>query len=82
MATRLRLNIKTVNKVMKSPGVAALLRSRAEAIARDAGAGFEAASDNSHPWVARAWVQAETNAAKRAEATTKVLTKALGRAGN
>jgi hypothetical protein len=81
MATRVRLNLKAVNQIMKSPGVAALLRERAEAIARDAGAGFEAASDNSHPWVARAWVRAETNAAKRAEASQKVLTKALGRAG-
>lgn len=82
MAQRVRLNLNAVNQAMKSPAVAALLRQRAEAIARDAGAGFVAASDNSHPWVARAWVQAETAAARRAEASDKVLTKALGRAAN
>lgn len=82
MATRVRLNIKAINQTMKAPGVEALLLRRAEAIARDAGRGFRADADNSHPWVARSWVRAETSDAKRAEARDKVLTKALGRAAD
>lgn len=80
MATRVRLNLRGVNRAMKSPGVADLLRRRAEGIARDAGPGFVADADNSHPWIARAWVRAGTAAARRAEARDKALTKALGRA--
>lgn len=82
MATRVRLDIRGVNRVMKSPGVADLLTRRAQEIARDAGPGFEAEGDNSHPWIARAWVRAATPAARRAEARNKVLTKALGRASD
>lgn len=80
MATRVRLNIRGVNRVMKAPGVVEILRRRAEGIARDAGPGFVAEADNSHPWIARAWVRADTAAARRAEARDKALTKALGRA--
>lgn len=80
MATRVRLNLRSVNQVMKSPGVVDLLRQRAEALAADAGPGFVAEVDNTHPWIARAWVRAGTPAARRAEARDKALTKALGRA--
>lgn len=79
MATKVRLNIRAVNEVMKSEGVQRVLRERAESIARDAGPGFEVAADNSHPWIARVWVRTATHEARRAEAEGKVLTRALGR---
>lgn len=82
MIVKVRLNLRAVNQVMKAPGVEELLRQRAEAMASDAGEGFVAVVDNSHPWVARAWVRAGTYDAMRAEASDKVLTKALGQAGN
>lgn len=79
MPAPVKLNIKAVNEVMKSPGVEALLRERSEALARAAGDGFEAETDNSHPWIVRSWVRAETTDAMIAEARDKDLTKALGR---
>lgn len=80
MAGPVKIKLKGINEVMKSQGVQDLLNQRARAMAADAGDGFEAVADNSHRWVARAWVRAETLEAMRAEATDKVLTKALGRA--
>jgi hypothetical protein len=77
---RVDLNLAGINALMKSGPVAALLAERARAIADAAGPGFEAVTDNTHPWVARAWVQAATPEAARAEATDKVLTSAVGTA--
>lgn len=79
MVVKVSLNLRGINQVMKAPGVGALLQQRAEALAAEAGDGFEATADNSHPWIARAWVHAETVEAKISEAADKVLTKAVGR---
>jgi hypothetical protein len=78
---KVKLNLPGINAVMKSPGVVDVLGREARSIAHAAGPGFTSATDNSHPWVARAWVRAETRAAKVAEARHKVLTRAAGVAG-
>ena len=75
-----KLNIRGINAVMKSPGVVQVLGSEARQIAAAAGPGFDSTVDNTHPWVARAWVRSETHAAMVAEARNKALTRAVGQA--
>lgn len=78
---KVRLNLRGINTVMKSPGVVDVLRRESSAIAGAAGPGFDSAVDNTHPWVARAWVRSETYRAKVAEAKNKALTRAVGTRG-
>lgn len=76
--TQVRLNMAGVNALMKSPPVARAVQERARRLAAQAGPGFEVTTDNRHPWVVRSWVEAKTYAARLAEATGKVLTRAVG----
>ena len=71
-----KLNLKGVNEIMKSAEVEADLMRRGRKIAAAAGPGFEAVSEP-HKWIARVYVQAETHAARRAEAKDRVLSRAL-----
>lgn len=74
---RVEMNLQGVNEVMRSSGVEADLRARAERIARRAGEGFGVESNKPHRWVARAWAQTESRVAERAEARDNVLTRAI-----
>lgn len=78
MATRMRLefNYPGFDQLRKSDPVRAELRRRANLIAAEAGEGFEV-TEHVGPHRARASVRAATWDAKRAEATDKVLTRAL-----
>lgn len=72
------LLLKGLNEVMKSQGVADELQRRGERIARAAGAGFSAETDQpQHRWIARTYVKAETFEARAREARDNVLLKAL-----
>lgn len=78
MATKVRieLNIAGFNAVRRSPEVRSDLKRRAEAIAAQAGEGFEVI-ETDNPSRAGAMVVAATKDARLAEATEKVLTKAI-----
>lgn len=72
------LLLKGLNEVMKSQGVADELQRRGERIARAAGAGFSAETDQpQHRWIARTYVKAETFEARAREARDNVLLRAL-----
>lgn len=75
-----KLNLRGVNAVMKSPGVVDALGAEGRRIAGEAGPGFTSAVDNTHPWLARGWVRTETYAARLAEARHKALTRAVASA--
>lgn len=71
------LNLRGVNEVMKSEGVARELERRARRIASAAGPGVEAEGNNDHRWVARAWVDIKTAQAAAREARSNDLTRAI-----
>jgi hypothetical protein len=77
-AVDVKLNLRGINQLMKSDPVRSLLGELANDIARDAGNGFVARTDNAHPWIARAWVETVDYEAAREEAENKSLTRALG----
>lgn len=73
---KLEFNRAGFNAVRHDPAIVADIRRRAEAIAAQAGDGFEVIeTDNASR--AGALVVATTYAARKAEATDKVLTKAI-----
>lgn len=75
---RVKLLLPGLNAVMKSQGVADELQRRGERIARAAGAGFSAETDQpQHRWIARTYVKAETFEARAREARDNVLLRAL-----
>lgn len=76
-APKVQMNIAGVNEVMKSPGARADLDARGQRMARAAGPGFVAVSNDDHRWVARTWVQPETAAARRREARDDALKRAI-----
>lgn len=71
------LNLAGINAIMKSAGVRKDLDERGGRIARRAGPGFVARSNNDHRWVARTWVLPETAAARRREAREDTLKRAI-----
>lgn len=73
---KLEFNRVGFNAVRHDPAIVADIRRRAEAIAAAAGDGFEVI-DTDNPGRAGAMVVANTFEARRAEATDKVLTKAI-----
>lgn len=74
---KIELNIAGFNAIRRSPEVRADLKRRANAIAAQAGEGFEVIeTDNSSR--SGAMVVAATREARMAEATDKALTKAIG----
>lgn len=76
--SNVRLNLPGINKVMKSQGVADELDRRGQRIARAAGAGFVAETDQpAHRWVARTRVRAATREARAREAREDVLKRAI-----
>lgn len=76
MAVKVKMNSAGSRALLKSSDVQDDLKARAEAVARRAGAGFVADVTVGRTR-ALASVSAETEAAKRAEATDRVLLKAL-----
>lgn len=75
---RVVLLLPGLNAVMKSRAVADELQRRGERIARAAGAGFSAETDQpQHRWIARTYVKAETFEARAREARDNVLLRAL-----
>lgn len=73
-----RLNLPGINKVMKSQGVADELDRRGQRIARVAGSGFVAETDQpAHRWVARTRVRAATPEARAREAREDALKRAI-----
>lgn len=75
---RVVLLLPGLNAVMKSQGVADELQRRGERIARAAGAGFSARTDQpAHRWVARTRISADTYEARRAQALDDRLMRAL-----
>lgn len=75
---KVELRFQGLNAVMKSEGVSEELARRGERIARAAGKGFVArTNDPIHRWVARTWVEADTYEARAREARDNVLTRAL-----
>lgn len=76
MAIRVRVNNRAVRALMNDPKVKAELERRAARIAAAAGPGMEVDSQN-YERRARASVRTATNAARRAEATGRALTRAI-----
>jgi hypothetical protein len=76
MAVKVKMNSKGSRELLKSPEVQAELKRRADAIAQRAGAGF-VAKVKVGKTRALASVSADTADAMRAEATDRVLLKAL-----
>lgn len=75
---RVALLLPGLNAVMKSQGVADELQRRGERIARAAGSGFSARTDQpAHRWVARTRISAGTYEARRAQALDDRLMRAL-----
>lgn len=79
-AIKVNLVIAGFNEIRTSEKAKDLTRARAEEVARRAGSGFEVVAAHGSAR-ARFIVRAATSAAKRAEATNKVLSKALGVGG-
>lgn len=75
---RFRPNVRGFNEAMKSPAVSAELHRLGQGVADDAGDGFQAVSDNTHPWVAREFIQPATPAAHRLNNREQVILRALG----
>jgi len=75
---RVKLNLKNINKIMRSEAVEAELRKHAEKIQDAAGEGFEVDS-KAHRWVARVYVQTTDYKSRRAEAKNRTLSRAFGR---
>lgn len=75
--TRVVMNIRGVNEVMRSEGVSRDIAARGERMARAAGPGFEAKSDSPHRWVARTWVQSTSREAAAREARENILTRSI-----
>lgn len=75
---RVKLNLKAVNKIMRSPEVEAELVRHAKGIQSAAGEGFEVDS-KAHRWVARVYVQTTDYASRREEAKRRTLSRAFGR---
>lgn len=73
---RVRLNNAAVRDLLRSPAVQRDIKRRADAIARQAGPGFEADLEVGRNR-ARAEVRTTTREARRAEATTRDLSRAL-----
>lgn len=74
-------NLPGINKVMRSDGVARVVRAKAREMAAAAGEGFEAVErPQPHPWTARAYVQVADEVGARREADEKVLNRVLGEA--
>ena len=75
---RVKLNLKNINKIMRSEAVEAELRKHAEKIQDAAGEGFEVDS-KAHRWVARVYVQTTDYESRRKEAKNRTLSRAFGR---
>lgn len=71
------LNLRGVNEVMKSEGVAKELARRAQRVASAAGPGVESEVNNDHRWVARAWAIIKTAEAAKREGRTNNLTRSI-----
>lgn len=71
-----KLKLKGLNEVMRSPGVQAKVDQVGRAIAAAAGDGFEY-NASPHKWTARGYISARTAEARRAEANNRVLLSAL-----
>jgi hypothetical protein len=76
---RLKLNRSGMRQLLTSPGIAADVRRRAEAVAANAGPGHRIDSQIG-PNRARAAVITDSFEARRAEATSRNLTRALSAA--
>lgn len=75
--TRVELNREGVRQLLKDPGVLADLQRRGQAIATAAGEGMEVQTHTGINRV-RVTVRTATPAAQVAEATSRVLTNAIG----
>ena len=78
VTVKVRMNLKGVNVLMRSPRIQKILNERGEQMAREAGPNFEYV-EKPHRWVARGFVQPKNDAGRREEATDKRLTRAIRR---
>ena len=76
---RVKLKLRRINELMSSPPVQAEVARRAWRMARAAGSGFVAVV-NPHKFTARAFIQTDTDAARKRQAQDAVLERSL-RAG-
>lgn len=73
----MKINLKGVNKVMRSPGVQKVVDEQAHRIKNRAGDGYEAYS-KPHRWVARAYVFTKTREAAEDQRDNYTLQRSLG----
>lgn len=75
---KFKLDLRGLNKLMKSPEMQGVLNDAARRIAASAGDGYE--TETAHPisFVAIASVRAETPAARRENSENNTLLKAVG----
>lgn len=78
VVTKIEFHYKAFTKVRRSPGVVADLIRRGTAIAAAAGPGHGIETNYNGVTRARVTVMTETLEAKKAEATDKTLTRAIG----
>lgn len=74
---RVKLNIRGINRLMRSTPVQDRLDEIGDEIANDAGDGFEYAP-SSHKWTARGYVQVATGTGARRQAEEAVLDRVAG----
>lgn len=74
---RVRLNLRGINRLMRSEPVQDRLDEIGDAMADDAGDGFEYAP-STHKWTARGYVQVATGTGARRQAEEAVLDRVAG----
>lgn len=81
MAVKMKLQFNNAGfrKLLKHEAVQRKLREEAEKLAKEAGSGFKAAKSFGRTKRPRVGVYADTQAAMKAEATNRSLTRAIGR---
>ncbi len=78
---KVKLNLKGINEVMKSPEIAAAVQAAGEVVAQSAGDGYEANTYTDTKYIAICDVTATTPEARRDNFENNTLIKALGSSG-